>query len=86
MHVMENFLVRGSTLVHLIALIWVIVPTFGYSLDEPTVLSSAMSQVSGERMLADVTTLSRNFNGRQAGRRTIFDPRSGLRTVCNRLA
>jgi hypothetical protein len=67
MHVMENFLVRGSLLVHMIALFWVIVPTLAYSLDEPSVLTSAMSQVSGERMLADVTTLSRNFNGRQAG-------------------
>ena len=66
-HVMENFLVRGSVLGHMIALIWVIVPTLAYSLDEPRMLSSAMSQVSGERMLADVTTLSRNFNGRQAG-------------------
>ncbi len=30
-------------------------------------LAQAMSQVSGERMLADVTTLSAKFDGRQAG-------------------
>ncbi len=35
--------------------------------DPETALFSALNQISGERMLTDVTDLSRNFNGRQAG-------------------
>jgi hypothetical protein len=63
---MARFLARGCGLVQ--AVIFVVLPPLAYSLEEPTTLSSAMSQVSGERMLADVARLSSaEFNGRQAG-------------------
>lgn len=37
------------------------------SLDQQSALTKALEQVSGDRMLADVTSLSKNFSGRQAG-------------------
>lgn len=37
------------------------------SLDSQAALNAALEKISGERMHADVTSLSNNFNGRQAG-------------------
>lgn len=83
---MMRFIVRfhtwSSALVLIIAFVAVVFPTLVYSLDEPNSFSSVINQISGERMLADVTTLSKNFNGRQAG---TDDDLHSAQWVANRL-
>ncbi len=63
-----RFLIRGCALIQGIVSVFVVSPPLVYSLNDPPELRSAMSQISGKRMLADIATLSGTaFNGRQTG-------------------
>jgi len=68
MLVRAGFLVLHLAFVLIITIAFVVFPFSVHPLDERGALSSTIDQVSGERMMADVATLSGiAFNGRQTG-------------------